>query len=328
MRSFFSRVIRFAGIHDVLRKEKKSAVTVLCFHRVNDEKNIVWPSTGTAMFRNIMLYCKRYYSVILPEDWQQKTINPKLIITFDDGFGDFMHYALPILSQYNFPAVHNVVIDSVLNSRPNWTYRLNMILENHVDSNAPFSLKKFNIDYCKLVTLKNVSAMSLEAVQLLKDFTPSEIGAVIEGLENPYKERMVFPEMMDRSNLLECESAGIRIGSHGWSHLLVDGPFSDSILHHEIVDSRNELQKLLNHPVPYFAFPAAHYNERAVNFTAAAGYPYLFAAGDIFFYQNTMQEFPIIFPRIVTPTSGADEAILKMEGFHSSIKKWRNTLNG
>jgi peptidoglycan/xylan/chitin deacetylase (PgdA/CDA1 family) len=68
--------------------------------------------------------------------------------------------------------------------------------------------------------------------------------------------------------LVAMAAAGIEIGSHAFSHLDL-GAISDPLaLYHEVVASKEELQKVLGRPIRYFAFPFGQH--RNLNTTAFA----------------------------------------------------------
>jgi peptidoglycan/xylan/chitin deacetylase (PgdA/CDA1 family) len=274
------------------------------------------------VFNELMNYCSKHYTAILPHQWKESTPAPKLIITFDDGFYDFLDHAVPILRKYNLPAVHHVVISSVLENKPNWTYRLNIIIEDHLKSGKKLLITEDDVRYNKEVTVKNVSGVAIELLLLLKDLPLARTETVLNKLENGCTGDLYFPRMMNENDLKQCEGAGIEIGSHGLTHTFLRDSVAENILRREVIESKNELEKILDHPVQCFAFPAGFYDQRAIDLASEAGYKYLFAVEDRFFSIEENNQSPVLFPRILMSTASADEAILKIEGFHSSFKKW------
>lgn len=166
-----------------------------------------------------------------------------MVITIDDGFHDFMEYALPILADNNLPAVHNVLISSIINNQVNWTYRLNLIVEDHLKSKKNFSLTEYMIPYRMIVTQNNAPKVALETMLLLKDLPLPQTEKILSQLEQFCESDLYYPKMMNESDLKSCEAAGIEIGSHGWTHILLKGSLGAEILKHEIVESKIALEK-------------------------------------------------------------------------------------
>ena len=102
--------------------------TVLCLHRVSDELDFFWPPIKIATFCKILEYISRNYDVAhlseLETPWRSK---PRLVVSFDDGYRDFIEHALPELNRYGLPSNHNVVIDCVEKNEVIWTHDLGYI---------------------------------------------------------------------------------------------------------------------------------------------------------------------------------------------------------
>lgn len=70
--------------------------------------------------------------------------------------------------------------------------------------------------------------------------------------------------------ICEMAEAGIEIGGHTYSHPCLGGTPDEAVLDREIVAARSELERLLNYPVRYFAFPfGQRKNLSAAAFSAA-----------------------------------------------------------
>lgn len=293
---------------------------MLCFHRITDDVNYVWPAVPVMVFRKIMMHLKKHYEVILPSGYEMKTSKPKAIVTFDDGFHDFMEYAVPVLTDLDLPAVHHVVVESVMDHLPNWTYRINLVVEDHLKSGKSLSISAPGISFEKKVDLKNAEKVAMNIVHLMKDIPITGIKEILAVLERQCEGDLYFPAMMNQADLNQCLAANIEIGSHGWTHTLLNNTVSTETLQHEIADSKLALEKMIGRRVTCFAFPAAVYDDRAMQMAKLAGYDFIFEAGDRFFTSEAEQKLPVVFPRIIPPTRGADVAILKIEGLHSHIK--------
>lgn len=64
----------------------------------------------------------------------------------------------------------------------------------------------------------------------------------------------------------------ITIGSHSVTHPPDLREFSDADLAYEMTESKRRLEEALGQPVPYFSYPAGHYDERVAQAAADAGY--------------------------------------------------------
>jgi peptidoglycan/xylan/chitin deacetylase (PgdA/CDA1 family) len=64
---------------------------------------------------------------------------------------------------------------------------------------------------------------------------------------------------------------GVDIESHSYSHPFLTET-SGELLHHEVVDSRTELEKTTNEPVHFFCYPFGAYNDAVVDALKSSGY--------------------------------------------------------
>ena len=79
---------------------------IFLFHRVNEIKDEFWPPMRPKTFEYLIKSFSKKYHIVNLEDYlmgeYDKKINHKKIasIVFDDGYKDFINYALPILKSF------------------------------------------------------------------------------------------------------------------------------------------------------------------------------------------------------------------------------------
>ncbi len=83
---------------------------IICYHSISDSN---WRfSTKINNFEQQIEYLSKNFEIIsLDEIHKNNVSNKKAIITFDDGYEDFMSNALPILKKYNVPSTMFVLGD-------------------------------------------------------------------------------------------------------------------------------------------------------------------------------------------------------------------------
>ena len=105
-------VAHATGVTGLLRRAAGRGgrrMTILSYHRVNDERDPYFPSLPTAVFERQMAHVARAYRV-LPLDeavdrLARNDVPPNaLCITFDDGYRDNLTHAAPILARHRLPA--------------------------------------------------------------------------------------------------------------------------------------------------------------------------------------------------------------------------------
>ena len=134
---FFLRFHRWMHQRISIRDEG----VILCFHRISDHKDLMSPPLKVEVFESIISYLSKYFEICDTKNFFENSSSGKLkvLITFDDGYKDFIQNALPILKKYNAPAVHHVIVDAVNKESVVWTEELNSII------NTLFTQKEFGI---------------------------------------------------------------------------------------------------------------------------------------------------------------------------------------
>ena len=84
------------------------------------------------------------------------------------------------------------------------------------------------------------------------------------------------PATLDRDQLLEMREAGIRFGSHGFSHADLT-QLDDDACASDLVESRGLLEDLFGEPIPFLAYPRGRHDTRVRRVARSSGYSHAFA---------------------------------------------------
>jgi peptidoglycan/xylan/chitin deacetylase (PgdA/CDA1 family) len=122
--------------------------------------------------------------------------------------------------------------------------------------------------------------------------------------------RMSEPGFLDASQIRELDRSGMDVGDHTAHHVdlrLLTAPE----LRSETSGSRQVLQKVLGHPVYYFAYPFGAYNDTVIAAVRAAGFTmaYTTAAGT-----TESTDAPFTMPRIHVGRSETPGGLLSLLG--------------
>ena len=77
--------------------------------------------------------------------------------------------------------------------------------------------------------------------------------------------------LLNAEEILDMQSRGVSFHSHTCSHASLPA-LDDDRLRHELVESRAALQRLLDRPIEYLAYPFGHLDDRVVAAARSAGY--------------------------------------------------------
>jgi len=197
------------------------------------------------------------------------------IITFDDGYYDFLKFAWPVLQPQRIPVTLFVPTALVGTSHSFWwdeVYCLGMNLQQASTHEAPHEIAAL---LAKLAATPTAQRPHLiyELIEAMQDWPQSKI----EHLRDSLARGAWLPATARREALLNWEEiqrlhqAGVEIGSHTRQHLNLKVA-SPEALHTEIAVSKRELDEIMPAPVTSFSFPGGHISEQALAEVAQAGY--------------------------------------------------------
>ena len=160
MKKFIFYILYLIKFHKILIfiKEitKDNNIISLMFHRIEPEFEGFWPAINKKNFENLILLLKKNTNII-----DIKSINTKIkdnkiniIITFDDGYKDFIQNAIPILKKNNISANMNICPELIEKKILPWTQIINYLLFNK-NKNLIKLLIKNNIEVTNIKKLND-----------------------------------------------------------------------------------------------------------------------------------------------------------------------------
>jgi glycosyltransferase involved in cell wall biosynthesis/peptidoglycan/xylan/chitin deacetylase (PgdA/CDA1 family) len=274
--NFIKRSLSFKNVKSPLKKN----ITTFLFHRVNTTQDPLWNPIHPEHFEQIIIYLKRHFEIIslkdyLLEDFIPKTKKPLCAIGFDDGYRDFLEFALPILEKYDCPSSMYVVTDCIDNDLPPWTYMLNHYLINTSKLAISINIKDFP-GHLKNTTWKSKPERLLYAKQL-NPFMKSldnhrrfdiyqEILKELDDVTPPHGLMLKWNEIKELKNH-KCE-----IGSHTVSHPVLSKNLTHDELITELKESALKIEKQTGIYPATISYPFGAYNSDVKKAAFEAGY--------------------------------------------------------
>ena len=148
-------------------------ITILNLHKISNEDNPFYPSLSPKLFEELLKYIIKEFNVITFReiDKYQYSDKPNIILSFDDGFYDFLEYAMPILDKYNIRVNLNIIPQCIESGKPIWDVMLGDFL-NQVDMDIINNLQFPNF-HLKL-TKYNKSYFGLALMKYIKEYTSTD----------------------------------------------------------------------------------------------------------------------------------------------------------
>jgi peptidoglycan/xylan/chitin deacetylase (PgdA/CDA1 family) len=308
-----------------------NVMKIFLFHRVSPERDPLWDPISPEKFDRIIRFISKNYEVVQLEMailHEQPAIGnkPLAAIVFDDGYKDFIHYALPILKKHNCPSSMYVITDCVKNQLPPWTY----ILDHHFIYSKKLQL---NLDTDELpASLQHTKFLTDDAriafAKKLKPFlktVPNKVrvdlyNQVITSLNDVQAPDQL---MMNWKELNEIKNVGVEIGSHTKSHPLLSKLEEESEIIHELQESGALIEKHLGNFPLAISYPIGGYNVSIKKLAAQSGYKIGVAVNQRPYDPSLQDIFEI--PRIELYNESMFKTRLRISGVVHMLNKLRKS---
>ena len=231
-------------------------VCILYYHRICNLSLDTWRvAVSPSLFEEHINYLKENFQILRLEDDWSDIRQASVAITFDDGYADILHQALPILEKYQVPATVFVATGNIDRKQEFWWDQLEQIIFD-AKSN-PKSIKWRSISFC-LRSQEDKNRACYEIHGYLKSMTTENRREAIKELADFLDVEISFRQekrSMTSSELRQlAQSSCIEIGGHTVTHpsLAMEQIQRQK---EEIQSSKNWLEKKLGKRITTFSYP-------------------------------------------------------------------------
>ena len=324
MKSILFYLIKILTINSSLEKTKNNSLLILMFHQVNDKNHNFYKAMPTTVFKELCLFIKKNYAILLPSEVESHFNNNKksaAIISFDDGHYDIIKNALPILRELEIPFNINIDTEILKTSKPQDFVRVYDILNNcNINKyyNSEFMENAIEIDKSYPVKVEKEFSKILSKLSVIqrRKFT-DKMALDVNMDEGKYS------KMLSLEDLKLLDKYKVEFGSHSYSHPVLTNLSSPEI-YFELKSSKNELEAITNQDVNILAYPNGAHNEEIYNIAVDMGYKILLKTEDKINIINKKQDVIVSWSRINQYHQKLNEALAHTYGKTKFFNSLRN----
>lgn len=232
-------------------------LSVLCYHRVLPTPDPLRPfDVDRESFAWQMQILKKFFNVLPLSEavvrLREGTLPARAAsITFDDGYADNVHVALPILLRNNLPATF-FIATGFLNGGRMWND--SVIEAARLAQQGSWDLGKIGLGEIAVGSIEERRLAISRILQHLKYLEPMDRQAKISEIERVVSVALPTDLMMRFQDVNKLASSGMEIGGHTVSHpILISLPSGEA--EREIAEGKKELEEMTGAPVKMFAYP-------------------------------------------------------------------------
>lgn len=249
------------------------SLTILNLHKVAPETNPFYPSLSPALFEELLKFIVKEFNVITFRGIKDniKSNKPNIILSFDDGFYDFLEYTMPILEKYNVRANLNVIPQCMESGRPVWDVMLGDFLnQTPIKLINEIELPNFQMKLNK----SNKSQYGLALTRYLKQRTKEEREKLWINIDEAMKELDIkFTKMLSKDDVVEISKIH-EIGVHSYSHESM-ALESKAFFENDFLKCKEYFKNKLDLPFDTYAFPSGSYEDYQLEFLKDNGIKYI-----------------------------------------------------
>lgn len=297
-------------LKSVLRKVRNRFVPgglILMYHRITDTLPDPWRCCVSPQHfaEQLELIRREFHPVpfsrfpaIRGSEKFSPTGRRPIAVTFDDGYADNLHTALPLLQRYEIPATVFITTENISRQGEFWSDEMERILlqpgrlPQHLQlsiAGRPFEWDlKQHAEYSETACRANLHWNALSSVNptqrhslfrelypLLQPLTDPMRDEFLHqlrelaGIKSERRETHRFITTKELQQLAQNEL--IEIGAHSVTHSPLSS-LTETEQRKEIRDSKQMLENTLARPIRNFAYPYGDYNQLSVELVRQAGF--------------------------------------------------------
>lgn len=331
MNHFLERGIRY------LKHRFAHGALILAYHRVSDSPLDPWSlSVSPDHFAEHLAVLRRSFHPTSLQDVgrsirsQSNLADRSIVITFDDGYADNLHAALPLLQQFDIPATIFITSGAIGSQHDFWWDELaSLLLKAHplpgqldiIINGCHYSWQLggasqySQADYSKYRSWRAGQpppsmrqSLYLELWQLIYPLPVEAQGDVMTALRVwAGQDSNATHRTLNQNEIVELAQAEqIEIGNHTINHVPLSSLPPD-LQRHEIQGSKTELEKIINQPVESFSYPFGKrhdYGPETISLVQESGIS-IACGNESGVVRSTADVFQL--PRIHVPDCAGDE---------------------
>lgn len=247
-------------------------LVVLNLHRVSPHSTAFWPALHPNDFEELLRVLLSYFEVTCFSKISSVGDRPAAVLSFDDGYYDFLEYAAPLLHKYGVAANQNVVVSSVRTGKPIWNVQLYDLL-----AAAPISLvRRIRIAGCAATLKGDDDHSKMRFATALSGFLKSRSRVERAPLLSEIMQLLEPVEVKDpvrTMTLADVRQAAAEhdIGAHSCDH---DSMYFETAAFflQDLERCEDFFLKEVGHPLGIYAFPNGSYRNEQIDILENRGF--------------------------------------------------------
>lgn len=249
--------------------------TVLNLHRVAPDDRSAYPPLDPSLFAELLDFSQAHFHVVPLAGLEEKSSRPRLVLSFDDGYRDFVDHALPAMQRRGIVANQNVVVSCLESGLP----PLSVLIQDFVGQAPPELAARLDVPG---FTPRDPGNLAAELSDFAR-FQPWESQErLLEALLPQMRSWEGFrpTPMMSADDVIAAKDF-VEFGAHSWAHASMAYE-SDAYFRQDLARCRDYFARHLGLPMAIYAFPNGSCRPEQLDAAFAEGLRHVLLVGEDF----------------------------------------------
>lgn len=251
------------------------ATTILNLHRVGPDDGSDYRPLDPRLFNDLLIFVSENFALRTFADMAEPSTKPKLILSFDDGYKDFVTCAAPLLAKHGIRVNQNVIPASIETGRP----PLNVVAQDFVGKAPAELVRKLDIPG---FAAPAGAGFGMRLSAFLKNRSQQSQNEYAECLLPQFEAWQEFRHtpMMSAEDVRQV-AADHEIGAHSYAHSSMEHETHD-FLTADLSNCRDYFRDILGLDMRIYAFPNGSCGLGHVEVARSAGVEHVLLVGEAF----------------------------------------------
>jgi peptidoglycan/xylan/chitin deacetylase (PgdA/CDA1 family) len=307
---FLQKILR-KDVKLLQKMRRENLVTVLNLHQVSPHNNPFWSPLKPEIFDDLLSFLKENFEVTLFSEIDKvKSEKPLAILSFDDGYYNFVEYAVPILEKYGLRANMNIIPSCAESGEPMWNIKLYDFL-NSAPKKLIDEIRFAEFDHrLKDESFGSKVQYGLKISRFLKNRPRRERLELYGEIEKLMKKCDFQLTRMLNAEEIKQIARNHEIGVHSFSHESME--FEEtSFFEEDLQKCQNYFSEKLQIPLEIYAFPNGSYRKEQIKILQDKNIKHVLLVGED--YAKKKEK---VFPRFTIYGSSRLETRFQSLGFN------------
>lgn len=238
---------------------------ILNLHRVAEPDRSAYRALDPTLFQELLVFLQKDFHIVPLDALDEQTRRPKVVLSFDDGYRDFIEMTASILDKFRLRVNQNIIPRCIETGLP----PLTVIAQDFIGKAPPAVVRSVHAP--GFGPLEPTESCSRSLVGFIKSKSQEDQGKMFDVLYRQFTTEESFrPTLMMTKEHVRQISLYHDVGAHSFAHASM-GAETDDYFGSDLQKCGEYMQTELGLPMSIYAFPNGSYRRSQLTIALESG---------------------------------------------------------